>query len=130
MATTPGESASHADALAPGTVVGRWRVVAPLGVGGQGAVYRVEDITRPGVFHALKLALHVHQERAEREVVLMRGRAAHPHVVGFLDCVRWPDSREGGVGFIMEWVPGQALDVWAETGDTTFRQLARAGATV
>ncbi|MET0406088.1 MAG: hypothetical protein ABW123_26965 [Cystobacter sp.] len=39
-------------------------------------------------------------------------------------------SSEGGVGFIMEWVPGQALDVWAETGDTTFRQLARAGATV
>src|SRR5690242_13609795 len=31
-------------ALAPGTQVGRWRVVERLGVGGQGAVYRVEDM--------------------------------------------------------------------------------------
>ena len=130
MSTTPGEQAPRPDALVPGTQVGRWRVMEPLGVGGQGAVYRVEDITQPGVFHALKLALHAHDGRAEREVTLMRSRAAHPHVVSFHDCVRWPDSRAGCLGFIMDWVPGQALDVWAETGDTTFRQLARVGATV
>ena len=69
------------DALPPGTRVGRWRVVDRLGVGGQGAVYRVEDLDHPGDFHALKLALYVRDARAEREVVLMMTRAAHPLVV-------------------------------------------------
>ncbi|WP_395857734.1 serine/threonine protein kinase [Cystobacter fuscus] len=34
------------------------------------------------------------------------------------------------LGFVMDWVPGLALDMWAETDGTTFRQLAAAGATV
>ena len=119
-----------ADALEPGTRVGRWRVVEALGVGGQGAVYRVEDTEHPGDFHALKLALAARDGRAEREVELMRSRAAHPHVVGFHGSARWPDSEEGRLGFVMEWVPGQALDVWAEREGTTFRRLAGVGATV
>ena len=119
-----------AGALEPGTRVGRWRVVEALGVGGQGAVYRVEDTEHPGDFHALKLALYARDGRAEREVELMRSRAAHPHVVGFHGSARWPDSEEGRLGFVMEWVPGQALDVWAEKEDTTFRQLAGVCATV
>ncbi|WNG15422.1 serine/threonine protein kinase [Cystobacter fuscus] len=118
------------DALAPGTQVGRWRVVEQLGVGGQGAVYRVEDIDHPGDFYALKLALYAHDGRAEREVALMMTRAAHPHVVRFHGCARWPHPRKGWLGFVMDWVPGLALDVWAEKDGTTFRQLATAGATV
>ena len=110
--------------------MGRWRVVEPVGVGGQGAVYRVEDLERPGVFGALKLSLHAHDGRAEREVALMRGRAAHPHVVGFLDTVHWPGVSGDARGFIMEWVPGQSLDVWAETEGTSFRRLVAVAATV
>ena len=79
MTTKPGEK--NPEALPTGTRVGRWRVVDRLGVGGQGAVYRVEDIDHPGDFHALKLALYVRDARAEREVVLMMTRAAHPLVV-------------------------------------------------
>ncbi|WP_434386806.1 serine/threonine protein kinase [Melittangium boletus] len=116
--------------LAPGTQVGTWRVVECLGMGGQGAVYRVEDIARPGDFYAFKLALHARDERAEREVALMMGRAAHPHVVRFHGCARWPHPREGRLGFVMDWVPGQALDVWAESHGATFRRLAALGATV
>ncbi|EPX57709.1 protein kinase [Cystobacter fuscus DSM 2262] len=117
-------------ALAPGTQVGRWRVVERLGVGGQGAVYRVEDMAHPGDFYALKLALHAHDGRAEREVALVMTRAVHPHVVGFHGCARWPHPREGCLGFVMDWISGLPLHLWAETGDTTFRQLAVAGATV
>ncbi len=130
MPMNPGALTRRPDALAPGTRVGRWRVVEPLGVGGQGAVYRVEDVHRPGDFHALKLALHVPDRRAEREVELMRARGVHPHVVGFHECLRWPDVPEGRLGLVMEWVPGLALDAWVETGHTTFRQLARVAATV
>ncbi len=130
MSTSHGEGTVSPDELEPGTQVGRWRVVERLGVGGQGAVYRVEDLDHPGDFYALKLALNACTKRAEREVALMMTRAAHPHVVGFQGCVRWPHPREGFLGFVMEWVPGLALDVWAETGHTTFRHLATAGATV
>ncbi|WP_395849311.1 serine/threonine-protein kinase [Cystobacter fuscus] len=125
-----GKMAVHPDALEPGTRVGRWRVVECLGVGGQGAVYRVEDMDHPGNFHALKLALRARDGRAEREVALMKTRVVHPHVVGFHGRARWPHPHEGGMGFVMDWVPGMALHQWAETGDTTFRQLTAAGATV
>jgi serine/threonine protein kinase len=130
VSTNHGEVTVCPDALEPGTQVGRWRVVEQLGVGGQGAVYRVEDMDHPGDFYALKLALHARDGRAEREVALMMTRAVHPNVVGFHGCARWPHPREGCLGFVMDWVPGLALDVWAETDGTTFRQLAAAGATV
>ncbi|WNG18172.1 hypothetical protein F0U63_28440 [Cystobacter fuscus] len=61
----PGKMAVYPDALEPGTQVGRWRVVESLGVGGQGAVYRVEDMDHPGDFYALKLALHARDGRTE-----------------------------------------------------------------
>ena len=54
MPTKPGEGPLHLEALAPGTCLGRWRVVDQLGVGGQGAVYRVEDVERPGDYYALR----------------------------------------------------------------------------
>ncbi|OJH36475.1 serine/threonine protein kinase [Cystobacter ferrugineus] len=130
MTTSPGAVRQYPEALAPGTRVGRWRVVERLGVGGQGAVYRVEDMDHPGNFYALKLALYARDGRAEREVELMMNRAAHPHVVGFHGCARWPHPREGCLGFVMDWVPGLALDVWAEKEGTTFRQLTTVGAMV
>ncbi|WP_395855596.1 serine/threonine protein kinase [Cystobacter fuscus] len=130
MSTNPGAERLFPDALPPGTQVGRWLVVEQLGVGGQGAVYRVEDIDHPGDFYALKLALYARDGRAEREVALMMTRAAHPHVVRFHGCARWPHPRKGWLGFVMDWVPGLALDVWAEKDGTTFRQLATVGATM
>jgi len=117
-------------ALEPGTQVGRWLVVERLGMGGQGTVYRVEDLDHPGDFYALKLARYPHDARAEREVALMMTRAAHPGVARFHGCARWPHPREGVLGFLMDLVPGQPLHLWAETGDTTFRQLVRAGGEV
>ena len=109
--STEREAMAAVDSLAPGTRVGRWRVVERLGVGGQGAGYRVEDLEPPGGFHALKLALSAHDRRAEREAVLMTARAVHPHVV------RAAAFAGGRPGLVMEWVSGPALDVWAETSD-------------
>ncbi len=129
MSTSQAEGPPRPEALRPGTQVGSWRVVEALGVGGQGAVYRVEDMARPGEFYALKLSLHPRDKRAEREVALMMSRAAHPHVVRFHGCARWPHPREGWLGIVMDWVPGQAVDAWAESG-ATCRRLARVGATV
>ena len=74
--------------LAPGTEVGGYRVLGPLGSGGMGAVYRAVDAD--GVTVALKL-LHPHltadpeaRARLEREVANLR-KVRHPGVARVLD---------------------------------------------
>ena len=120
----------YPEALGPGTEVGTWRVVARLGVGGFGAVYRVEDMARPGEFYALKLALRPGDERAEREVTLLMVKAVHPNVVRFHACGRWPHPRTGSLYFVMDWVAGRPLDTWAEEVNPSFRELAQAAGKV
>jgi serine/threonine-protein kinase len=114
----------HPGALGPGTEVGPWRVVERLGVGGNGAVYRVEDMACPGDFYALKLALRQEDERSEREVHLLMSWGVHPNVVRLHACGRWPHPRTGYLYFVMDWVPGPALHTWVETANPTSRQLA------
>ncbi|MBZ4421762.1 serine/threonine-protein kinase [Myxococcus sp. RHSTA-1-4] len=114
----------HPGVLGPGTEVGSWRVVERLGVGGYGAVYRVEDMARPGDFYAMKMALRPGDERAEREVQLLMSKAMHPNVVRLHATGRWPHPQTGYLYFVMDWVPGLALHTWVETVNPTFRQLA------
>ena len=74
--------------VAPGTEVGGYRILAPLGHGGMGAVYRAVD--GEGATVALKL-LHPHlaadadaRERLRREVAHLQ-RVRHPGVARVLD---------------------------------------------
>ena len=120
----------YPEALGPGTEVGTWRVVERLGVGGFGAVYRVEDMARPGEFYALKLALRPGDERAEREVTLLMVKAVHRNVVRFHACGRWPHPQTGYLYFVMDWVAGRPLDTWAEEMNPTFRELVQAAGKV
>ncbi|WP_426730743.1 serine/threonine protein kinase [Myxococcus faecalis] len=120
----------YPEALGPGTEVGTWRVVERLGVGGFGAVYRVEDMARPGEFYALKLALRPGDERAEREITLLMVKAVHRNVVRFHACGRWPHPQTGYLYFVMDWVAGRPLDTWAEEVNPSFRELAQAAGKV
>ncbi|WP_257448533.1 serine/threonine protein kinase [Archangium lipolyticum] len=115
------------EALPSGTDIGQWRVVEPLGVGGYGAVYRVEDIHHPRLPLALKVALRREDPRAQREAVLLMEQAVHPNVVRFHGCGRWPDPK-GHTFHVMDLVPGPPLDRWAETLNPSFLQFAEAGA--
>jgi serine/threonine-protein kinase len=120
-----GDQYLRADALPVGTLISpQWRVVEQLGVGGQGAVYRVEDTLHPGDFYALKLALYANDERAAREAELLLHKAAHPNVARFYGCVRWPDMKNGHLGSLLEWVDGLPLHQWAETVNPSFRRFA------
>ena len=73
--------------LAPGTEVGGYRVIGPVGEGGMGAVYRVRGAD--GEVVALKL-IHQHlvggpaRERLAREVAALQ-RVRHPGVARVLD---------------------------------------------
>ncbi|MCY1023767.1 serine/threonine-protein kinase [Pyxidicoccus sp. MSG2] len=120
----------YPEALGPGTEVGTWRVVERLGVGGFGAVYRVEDMARPGEFYALKLALRPGDERAEREVALLMIKAVHRNVVRLHACGRWPHPQTGYLYFVMDWVNGRPLDTWAEEVNPSFRELAQSAGKV
>jgi eukaryotic-like serine/threonine-protein kinase len=109
----------HPDNLPPGTRVGPWIVRELLGVGGYGAVYRVED-TRlevaggaSGPF-ALKLSLRggIGAQRAVRERELL-ARVRHPNVVRLNEAGQWPETPDGLPFLVMPLVKGVPLYVWA-----------------
>jgi len=94
--------------LAPGSEVGGYRILAPLGSGGMGAVYRAAD--GGGAQVALKL-LHPHvgadpdaRERLRREVAALQ-RLRHPAVAAVLDAEA--DSSEAFL--VTELVAGENL---------------------
>jgi len=94
--------------LSPGSEVGGYRILAPLGSGGMGAVYRAAD--GGGVEVALKL-LHPHigadpaaRERLRREVSALQ-RLRHPAVAAVLDAEA--DSSEAFI--VTELVDGENL---------------------
>ncbi len=96
--------------LAPGSVLsGRYRVLALLGIGAMGMVYRARDedlgvdialkVLRPELSHQAGLL-----ERFRRELILAR-QVSHRHVVRIHDI-----GRDGDLYFLsMDLVPGRSL---------------------
>jgi predicted Ser/Thr protein kinase len=91
-------------------VAGRYRLVAPLGRGGMGVVYRADD-TELGQTIALKFlspSLQQHPEAIEflrREVRIAR-QITHPNVVRIFDI----GTSDGDVFISMEYVAGEDLE--------------------
>ena len=85
--------------LAPGTCLGPYEILAPIGAGGMGEVYRARD-TRLDRIVAIKVSKEQFSERFEREA---RAVAAlnHPNVCHLYDV--------GPNYLVMEYVEGQAL---------------------
>ncbi len=111
--------------LAPGSEVGGYRIVAPLGSGGMGTVYRAVD--GGGKTVALKL-LHPHigadpvaRDRLRREVAALQ-RLHHPAITAVLDAEI--DSTEAFV--VTELVDGHDLEDHVRAyGPVPAPQLAR-----
>ena len=108
--------------LAPGIVLaGRYRLLARLGEGGMGSVYKVEDTTRPGRFLALKELLDdatlppderaAAVKRFDDEIALLR-RLRHPRIPSF----EGHFLERGQHYFLMALIPGVTLeDLQAQT---------------
>ena len=94
----------------PGTLLaGRYRIIAPLGKGGMGEVYRADDIRlgQPVALKFLPAALASDKERLERLVDEVRiGRQiSHPNVCRLYDIA----EAEGHHFLVMEYVDGEDL---------------------
>jgi len=95
--------------LLPGTRLGPYEILSPLGAGGMGEVYRAEDtrlrrIVAIKVLRADKVKLQL-----ERQRLLQEARAAstlnHPNIVQIHEL----DSHEGDDFIVMEFVPGRTF---------------------
>src|SRR3954470_15153420 len=102
--------------LQPGSRFGPSEIVAPLGAGGMGEVYRARD-TRLGREVALKvLPADVSADPARRARFEQEARAAaalnHPNIVGTHDV-----GEQDGVFYIVsELVPGETLATLLDEG--------------
>ncbi|GIX37210.1 MAG: hypothetical protein KatS3mg127_0449 [Silanimonas sp.] len=105
------------DGLRPpeaGTVLGRWRLVAPIGRGGMSTVWRAQSTVEPTTQHAALKVMDAGAvdaaalRRFERELEIL-ARLKHPGVAALLDAGR---SEAGLPWFAMGLVDGAPIDVW------------------
>ncbi len=102
-------------ALAAGTMIGAWRILALAGSGGMGTVYRAERAD--GAFTRTAALKLLNRNRAglaaqfanERELL---ARLDHPHIAQLLD--GGVDS-DGTPWLAMRWIDGEDLPEWLAT---------------
>jgi eukaryotic-like serine/threonine-protein kinase len=114
-------------ALSVGTKLGPFQIVAPLGAGGMGEVYRAWD-TRLDRTVAIKiLPAHfstdpVKKQRFEREAKTISG-LNHPNI-----CVLYDVGSQDGVDYlVMECVEGETLAARLEKGALPLEQVLKTG---
>jgi Tol biopolymer transport system component len=113
--------------LAPGTRLGPHEILAPLGAGGMGEVYRARD-TRLGREVAIKvLPKHLSaspevRARFEREAKTVSG-LNHPHI-----CTLFDVGREGDTDYlVMELIEGETLASRLAKGPLPAAEVLRVG---
>src|ERR1700726_4774800 len=109
--------------LPNGTKVGFYEIVAPLGSGGMGIVYRALD-TRLNRSVAIKfisdeLADRVARRRFQREAQ-MASSLNHPHILTVYDAGEF----EGLQYLVTEFVDGGTLTHWARQQERPWREIA------
>jgi hypothetical protein len=109
--------------LAPGTLLGPYEILAPLGAGGMGEVYRARDtrLSREVAVKVLPATLASDAERLRRFEKEARSASAlsHPNIVTVFDV-----GETDGVSWIaMELVAGQTLRKLLDGGPLPLRRL-------
>jgi serine/threonine protein kinase len=108
--------------LPPGTRLGRYSILEPLGSGGMGVVYRARDeklerevaikTLAPGVFAGDQAREHFRRE------ALALAKLNHPNIAAVYDV-----GQQDGLDYIvMECVPGESLAAKLSAGALTVRE--------
>jgi serine/threonine protein kinase len=112
-------------ALSPGTKLGPYEIVAPLGAGGMGEVYRAKD-TRLGRDVAIKvLPSNVSSDEEKRQRFEREARTIsslnHPNI-----CALYDVGNQDGVEYlVLEYVEGETLEKRLEKGPLPTKTLLR-----
>ena len=120
--TRSGAPVASEPELAPGTRVGRYEIVKPIGAGGMGVVYAAHDpeLDRVVAVKLLRGGAHAElQQRLRREARAM-AQLVHPNVVTVYDV----GSFDGRIFIAMEYVPGETLLHWVAGTRTPAEILA------
>ncbi|MBP1604340.1 MAG: serine/threonine protein kinase, partial [Acidobacteria bacterium] len=129
--------------LAPGTRLGPYEIVAPLGAGGMGEVYRARDtrLGRPVAIKVLPPGLAADPDQRRRFELEARAVSAlnHEHICTLYDIGSAPSvpveqagspQAAGGITLdylVMEYVEGQTLADRLKTGALPLDQVVRLG---
>src|SRR5438876_11973670 len=102
--------------LAAGTKLGPYEMVAPLGAGGMGEVYRATDtrLDRTVAIKVLRQEMADNRERRERFEREAKAISSlnHPHICTLYDVV----DQDGTYFLVMESVEGQTLEPRLQRG--------------
>ena len=108
--------------MEPGTLIGSYEIVSPLGSGGMGTVYRALDtkLNRPVAIKFLsnELADAAARRRFQREAQLASS-LNHPHLLTVHDTGEF----EGRQYLVTEFVDGCTLKDWGRAEKRTWRQI-------
>jgi serine/threonine protein kinase len=113
--------------VAPGTVLGRYRLTERIGEGGMGEVWKAHDDNLDRDV-AIKMLLHgttgntTARERFRREALVL-SRLSHPGVATVFDF----DARDGYEFLVMEYVPGGTLESKLAKGALPVRDVLNLG---
>lgn len=111
--------------LSPGTRLGPYEIVAPLGAGGMGEVYRAKDTRLDRVVAIKVLPSHLSnnpevQQRFEREARAVSS-LSHSNI-----CTLYDVGRQDGIDYlVMEYVDGESLADRLSKGPLTLDQVLR-----
>jgi eukaryotic-like serine/threonine-protein kinase len=114
-------------ALAAGTKLGPYEILAPLGAGGMGEVYRARDTRLERTVAVKVLPQHLSssaeiRQRFEREAKTI-SQLSHPHI-----CALYDVGREGDTEFlVMEYLEGETLSDRLGKGALPLEQTLRYG---
>jgi len=114
-------------ALAPGAKLGRYEIVALLGAGGMGEVYRARDTQLPRTVAVKVLPAHLSSDPLRRQRFEREARAIstlqHPNI-----CTLYDVGQQSGTDYlVMEYLEGETLASRLAKGPLPLEQTLRYG---
>ena len=113
--------------LAAGTRLGPYEILAPIGAGGMGEVYKARDTRLERTVAVKVLAAHLSSSEETRQRFEREAQddlaAPHPHI-----CTLYDVGREGGIDYlVMEHLEGESLADRLGKGPLPTEQILRYG---